>query len=335
MPEVSVVIPTRDRGRLLALTLCSVLWQRGVDFEVVVVDDGSKDDTAEVAASFADPRIRLVRQHAPLGVSAARNRGIAEAGGTWVAFLDDDDLWAPDKLARQLEAARRSGRAWVYAGEVSIDQHLRILDGGPPAPPERVIEGLARHNAVPAGASNVVVHADALAHAGHFDTRLRNNEDWDMWIRLARLGPPAWVCRPLVALRVHPGNASQNMDRMLEELDVIERRHRIPVDRATHCRWAAWTCLRAGRRREALRYYAKAVRVGDVTSVARAAVALVHPGVAAARVGRPLRSGSAGQAWVAEAQTWLDALLPAAELEMPSNGKSHLTGGAAGQEPSR
>ena len=131
-PEVSVVIPTRDRSRLLALTLRSVRWQRGVDLEVLVVDDGSTDDTAEVVAAIADPRIRLVRQPVAQGVSAARNRGIAEAGGTWVAFLDDDDLWAPDKLVRQLQAAHQTGRAWVYTGEVNVDQQLRVIDGVPP-----------------------------------------------------------------------------------------------------------------------------------------------------------------------------------------------------------
>jgi glycosyltransferase involved in cell wall biosynthesis len=332
-PEVSVVIPTRDRSRLLGLTLHSVLWQRDVDLEVVVVDDGSTDDTAQVVAGLGDRRVRLVRHHTAQGVSAARNRGIAEAGGSWVAFLDDDDLWAPDKLTRQLQAARRTGRGWVYAGEVSIDQRLRILDGGPPIPPEQVIERLGRHNAVPAGASNVVVHADVLARAGHFDTRLRNNEDWDLWIRLARLGPPAWVCRPLVALRVHPGNASRNLDRMLQELDVIERRYSTPVDRAAHYRWAAWSCLRAGRRPAALRYYAHAVRVGDLTSVARAVVTLVHPAVAEARGTRPVRPGSTEHAWIGEAQAWLDQLLPLAGLKTLPARTVRPAGDVGSQEP--
>src|SRR6266508_5650845 len=238
MTDVTVVIPTHDRCALLALTLRSVLWQRDVELEVVVVDDGSSDDTAAVVAGLGDTRVRLVRHPTAQGVSAARNRGIAEARGAWVAFLDDDDLWAPDKLARQLQAAQHAGRAWVYAGEVSVDERLRVIDGGPPAPPEQVVELLERHNAVPAGASNVMVRADALARAGSFDTRLRNNEDWDMWIRLARLGAPAWVSRPLVALRIHSGNASRNMNRMLQELDVIERRHQLSVDWAAHYRRA-------------------------------------------------------------------------------------------------
>jgi glycosyltransferase involved in cell wall biosynthesis len=310
MPEVSVVIPTRDGSRLLALTLHSVLRQRGVDLEVVVVDDGSDDETAEVAAAFGDPRIRLVRHEVPQGVSAARNRGIAEAKGTWVAFLDDDDLWAPDKLARQLEATRRTGRAWVYAGGVNVDQHLWVLEGGPPPPPDRVVELLGRYNPVPVGASNVMVRADALARAGAFDRRLRRTEDWDMWIRLARLGPPAWVCHPLTAYRIHPAsNAFVDATQMLTEVAVIERRYRIPVDRAAHYRRAAWTCLRAGRRREALRYYVGAVRVGDVTSAARAAMALLHPAPTGSYLRRPfLHRDGRSRRWNAEAQAWLDQL---------------------------
>jgi glycosyltransferase involved in cell wall biosynthesis len=310
MPEVSVVIPTRDRSRLLALTLGSVLWQRDVDLEVVVVDDGSDDDSAEVVAGFGDARIRLVRHDVPHGVSAARNRGIAEAGGAWVAFLDDDDLWAPDKLARQLQAARRSGRAWVYAGGVNVDERLRVLEGGPPPPPDRVVELLGRYNPVPVGASNVVVGADALVRAGAFDRRLRRTEDWDMWIRLARLGPPAWVCHPLTAYRMHPAsNAFVDAARMLTEATVIADRYGIPVDRAAQYRRAAWTCLRAGRRGDALGYYVGAVRTGDLKSVARAVVALLHPAPKGSYLHRPFQARDAGsRRWNAEAQVWLDQL---------------------------
>ena len=128
-PEVSVVVPTHDRSRLLALTLRSILGQRGVDLEVIVVDDGSTDDTAEVVAGLGDDRVRLLRHDTPQGVAAARNYGIAEAAGGWLAFCDDDDLWAPDKLARQLHAARETGRAWAYAGAVKIDADGRVVAG--------------------------------------------------------------------------------------------------------------------------------------------------------------------------------------------------------------
>jgi glycosyltransferase involved in cell wall biosynthesis len=308
LPQVSVVVPTRGRSGLLALTLHGVLRQRDVDFEVIVVDDGSTDDTAAMVMHLGDGRVRLLRQARSGGVSAARNRGIAAARGAWVAFCDDDDLWAPDKLVLQLEAVDHAGRCWVYAGDVEVDDRLRVIAGAPPAPPERVVQLLARHNAVPAGASNVVVRADALARCGPFDEQLPNGEDWDMWIRLARLGPPAWVPRPLVALRQHAGNASWNMAGMLQGLRIIEGRYGLTVDRAAHYRWAAWVALRAGRRAEALRYYAQAVLGGDLKSLGRAMMAVVHPTVANVRADRLARRVG-GQPWAAAAQAWLDQLL--------------------------
>src|SRR4051794_9011163 len=105
-PEVSVVIPTRDRRHLLETTLAAALNQREVDYEVIVVDDGSGDGTATELAAIGDPRLRVLRNGASQGVSAARNRAIAEARAPWIAFLDDDDVWSPELLRRQLETVR-------------------------------------------------------------------------------------------------------------------------------------------------------------------------------------------------------------------------------------
>ena len=173
MPSVSVVVPTRDRRDRLRLALISVLRQREVDIEVVVVDDASTDGTADMVSGLADRRLRVVRQTSPIGVSAARNRGITEASGRWVAFLDDDDLWGPQKLAPQLEAATRSSRTWVYTGDVNVDDDLRVLSAFAPPTPEQVMDRLHRYNPVPSGASNVLARADALAEAGPFDPGLK------------------------------------------------------------------------------------------------------------------------------------------------------------------
>ena len=135
MPDISVVVPTRNRSRLLAVTLRSALAQRGIDFEIIVVDEASSDDTQAVIGSFNDPRIRAIRHDTPQGVSAARNRGIDEARGAWLAFLDDDDLWAPDKLARQLSTARTCDAHWVYVGHVNINYRYQVTGGAPPLPP--------------------------------------------------------------------------------------------------------------------------------------------------------------------------------------------------------
>jgi glycosyltransferase involved in cell wall biosynthesis len=308
MTDISVVIPTRDRRELLRLALLSVRGQTAVDIEVIVVDDASADDTASVVSAFADSRLRIVRQASPGGVSTARNRGIAEASGGWVAFLDDDDLWAPDKLALQLEAATRSSRRWVYAGDVNVDDDLRVLTAFPAPTPEQVMERLPRYNPVPSGASNVLVRADALAEAGPFDSGLKRTEDWDMWIRVARTGPPAFVPRPLVAYRFHSANIAAETTAIVEEADRLATRHGIPVDRAAMQRRAAWISLRAGARRRAIGHYVRAFAMGDVRSAARAAVALVHPAVGSNRVFGLLRESPSDEARRREAQDWLDDL---------------------------
>ena len=310
-PTVTVVIPTHDRRALLTQTLRTVLAQRGVAVHVVVVDDGSSDDTAAAVRGLADPRVVLVRNATARGVSAARNQGIAAATGDWVAFLDDDDLWAPAKLASQVSAARRDGRAWACAGSVTVTSDLRIVGGGPPPSGEAIAAQLPFRNTVPAGASNVLVRADALASAGPFDTRLRHISDWDLWIRLGQHGAPAVVREPLVAYRLHDGNASADTATLRAELELMggrygEMRRGAPIDHAYAYRWAAWNLLRAGRRRDALAAYVSAVRAGDTRSLARAVVAAVHPGIARQTLRRHLQD----PAWLSRAAAWLDELAP-------------------------
>jgi GT2 family glycosyltransferase len=256
-PQVSVVIPTRNRRELLTLALASALGQRGVDVEAIVIDEGSTDETPAMLASLGDPRVRVIRHEVALGKSAARNRGIAEARGEWVAFLDDDDLWAPDKLHRQLEALQASGRRWAYTGAVNITEDHRIIGGAPPRSAEEVSEGLPRVNAVPGGCSSVIVHRSALSPHG-FDGSYRLCEDWDLWIRLARGGPAAAVTDPLVAYRIHSGNSSADTRRLVEELEMIEQRYGGPVERVLFYRHVAQVSLRVNRPLAALGYYARA-----------------------------------------------------------------------------
>jgi hypothetical protein len=228
-----------------------------------------------------------------------------------VAFLDDDDLWAPAKLASQVSAARRDGRAWACAGSVTVTSDLRIVGGGPPPSGEAIAAQLPFRNTVPAGASNVLVRADALASAGPFDTRLRHISDWDLWIRLGQHGAPAVVREPLVAYRLHDGNASADTATLRAELELIggrygEMRRGAPIDHAYAYRWAAWNLLRAGRRRDALAAYVSAVRAGDTRSLARAVVAVVHPGIARQTLRRHLQD----PAWLSRAAAWLAELAP-------------------------
>ena len=302
MTEVSVVVPTRDRALTLRRALLSVHAQRGVDYEIVVVDDGSEDAEATFAATADIEGVRYLRNERSLGVSSARNRGVAAARGAWIAFLDDDDLWSPEKLWLQLRAAVASNATWVYAGDVNVDTDLRVLSGGPPPPPHAVLDGLPRFNPISSGGSNVVVRADALADAGGFDPDLRRTEDWDLWIRLAAIGPPAWVPRPLVAYTFHRANTNAVVQEMVDEPRILAARYTIRVDMPAMHRRAAWVAMRAGSRWLAARHYAAAVAGGDVRSIGRAAVALTYPGVGSDRLFGFLPRE---EAWIRDAESWL------------------------------
>ena len=146
-PTVSVVIPTRNRAEVLKThALPSALAQRDVDVEVVVVDDGSDEDDRRAMENLTDSRVRVVRHATREGQSRARNTGIEAARGEWIAFLDDDDLWSPDKLREQLDAAAVAHAEFVYTGGVMVDEGRggEVLSVMALFPPEGLLERSAR-----------------------------------------------------------------------------------------------------------------------------------------------------------------------------------------------
>lgn len=305
--QVSVVVPTRNRSALLAMTLRSVLRQQDVELEVIVIDEGSTDDTAAMLSRLGDRRVRVLRHEVPYGVSTARNRGAAAAVGEWLGFVDDDDLWAPDKLAQQLRAAASTGRDWVYTGCVNISDEGHIVCGRPPLAPARIIAVLPRYNAIPGGGSNVVVRRAAWQRVGPFDTRLRNTEDWEMWIRLAKEGPPACVERPLLAYRVHGANASLNIAEIVRGTKLIERLHHTTADWGHIHRWLAESYLRRGQRSAAFGQFLRAAMHGQLHGV----IADIGD-ILRRRLTRRARRRSdptfARDPWIAVAAEWLHEL---------------------------
>jgi glycosyltransferase involved in cell wall biosynthesis len=306
-PEITAIVPTHNRTRLLATTLRSVLWQQNVALEVVVVDDGSSDETPALVRGMADPRLRLIRQESARGVCVARNRGVAEARGAWLAFCDDDDLWAPDKLAVQLAAARAAGRLWAYAGAVHVNLELRVMTAKPPPRPERLVRMLPRWNLMPGGSSNVIVRREILATTGGWDSDLINLADWDLWVRLAQKGLPACVDRPLVGYRIHPGNASADTALILREARLIDGRYGA-IDYGELYHYLAWVYLRSGRRRAAVAPLIRAAAMGQVRDVTRTLAHLVGQTVARHLPVAGLRPKGLQGAWIAEAETWVAQL---------------------------
>jgi len=285
---VTVVLPTRDRRSLLERSLGSVLDQTGVELDVLVVDDGSTDDTPAWVASVDDPRVSLVTHLESRGVAAARNTGIERARTPWIAFLDDDDVWAPAKLEKQLAALHASpGARWACVGQVTLDGQLRIIaSAAPPADADRVLERLLTLNAVPGGGSGVLAATELVRELGGFDTRLSLLADWDLWIRLAANAPAAVVDRPLLGYVRHAANMSWDVSRIGAEFATLDVKHaelrsQLGV-RPDGDLWSSW--IGEAERRSGNRWRAvaadlrQAARARTPRPLLRAAVTAVSPG---------------------------------------------------------
>jgi glycosyltransferase involved in cell wall biosynthesis len=282
-PDITVVVPTHSRWDLLSTAaLPAALGQADVDLEVVVVDDGSTDSTAAGLAAVDDPRVRVVRHDRPHGVAQARNAGIAAARGRWIALLDDDDLWAPRKLRKQLDAAAVAGAVFAYGGAAALAEDRAWVYSLAPADPETLARVLLERNVLWGGCSNVLVRTDVIRQLGGFDERLFQLTDWDLWIRLSNAGRAAACREVLVACIEHRRSMLLTTeDDVYEEFEYVEKKHRVSreaagvrIDRRTFSRWVALGHRRAGRRIRATRAYLHAaVTNRDAGSLARALAA--------------------------------------------------------------
>jgi hypothetical protein len=160
---------------------------------------------------------------------------------------------------------------------------------------------------IPGGGSNVLVRRDVFERAGPFDVRLKNTEDWEMWMRFAEQGPPAWVPDPLIAYRLHSANASLNVGAIFEGIRLIECRHGIKVARGDVHRWIAASFLRTGQRARALGYFARAAIHGQARGVASDVLAILERRVDR-YLGRPPMTLQQlpNPEWTARAKEWLD-----------------------------
>jgi glycosyltransferase involved in cell wall biosynthesis len=305
MPDVSVIIPTRDRWQFLPIAVACALRQADVSLEVVVVDDGSSRPLPPLEM-LRDRRVRVVHHETPRGLAAARNTGADVATGTWLAWLDDDDLWAPDKLAQQLQVA--GDATMVYAAAVLVDQDLKPLERQPAPSPERLLGALV-HSSLPAGGSNVMARASVVRELGGFDGSLPHLDDWDMWIRLAREGTAARCHATLVAYLLHGGNRHLGARDVMAEFDRMAGKHRswaseagLSFDRPAFARYAAESLVELGHREAAGRVL---VRHGLLPPTARNV-----KGAVAVMAGRRLRGSYRRLLALPSQETvpWLDAL---------------------------
>lgn len=243
-PTVSVVIPTYNRARLVMEAVDSVLEQSFRDFELVVIDDGSTDGTAERLAPYGD-RIRLCRQE-NRGASAARNAGIRRARGRYICFLDSDDLWLKDKLQAQMDLVVRDPLVKVcHTEEIWIRRGVRVN----PMKKHRKYSGWILEKMLPlciVSLSSVLIAREVFDQVGLFDESLPACEDYDLWLRIGRRYPIILIDRPLMVKR---GGHADQLSRTYWGLD----RYRVQAlqkllahdDLEDHIRRAAIDCLRS------------------------------------------------------------------------------------------
>ena len=232
---VSVIIPAYNQGHYLGEAVQSVLNQSYQDFELIIIDDGSTDNTRQVAKSFSDARIRYTYQENS-GLSAARNTGIRHATGSFVTFLDSDDLFLAEKLNLLVAAlenkpsdlASATSIGFVAGQAILIDANSRRLDKmvGTKLPDDNLQLLLGN----PLHVGSVLVRRSWLDKVGPFDESLRACEDWDMWLRLAKAGcRMGWVARPVSLYRIHGQQMTRQAKRMRKAmLTVLDKTFNYP-----------------------------------------------------------------------------------------------------------
>jgi glycosyltransferase involved in cell wall biosynthesis len=235
-PQVSIVMAAKNYGKFLAEAVESVLTQTVTDWELLIIDDGSSDDTQRVAARFTDLRIRCVKSDR-LGQSRAKNLGIDLARGEFIAFLDADDAWLPEKLEKQLALftpfpLRGGGRGdgscvgVVFSRRSLMDESSRPLPAKPPAPFPRghVLSQMFSQNFV--CFSSAMVRREVFSRVGRFDPQWDLAIDYDLWLRVARHYTFDFVDEELVRYRTGHGNLSKKLADRVDGVLAIMHGHR-------------------------------------------------------------------------------------------------------------
>lgn len=218
MPAITVIIPTHNSHGLVIDAIESVLSQTFPDVELIVVDDGSTDNTREIIAAIQDPRLIYIYQP-NRERSAARNAGLSAAQGAYIAFLDDDDFFLPEKLELQLQALAEDAAAGVVYSDVllcdSQGHRLEIAAtamGAQGHPTGDIFEALTRKNFLTIGAA--LVRRTCLPPAIRFDESINAFEDWDFWLRVAQEHGFTYQASPVACYRMHGAMTSHNRQKM-------------------------------------------------------------------------------------------------------------------------
>ncbi|MCX5749199.1 MAG: glycosyltransferase [Candidatus Saganbacteria bacterium] len=225
MPLVSVNIPVFNCERYIKETVESVLSQTFQDYEIILIDDGSKDRTSEIIKTMTDPRIKYFYQENQ-GIGAARNSAIERSSGKYIAFLDHDDLWLPEKLEKQMRLFQKTPKpGLVYCDTTFFNEKGDLYSFYSKSKPSRgmIFRDLLRKYNL--SLETVVIDRKVLKETGLFDPEMMMVEEYDLFLRIASKYPADYVDEPLAKYRIHDRNYSwgRESDAIREEKKVLEK----------------------------------------------------------------------------------------------------------------
>ena len=225
-PQVSVIIPVYNGERTIKRALDSIFAQTFPSLEVIVVDDASIDGTVSVVAQYNDDRLTIIRPPENQGAGAARNKGIAQARGRWVAFLDADDAWKPEKLARQVELLQRSSKPiGACATGYDIEKNGRRFSIALNLMPHRFRYDILFGCTISPG-STLMVERSVFDRVGYFDEKFRRLEDWDWLLRFSEHYDMEFVPTPLADIYTWESpNSSKSTDLVIDGIRHMKKKH--------------------------------------------------------------------------------------------------------------
>ena len=268
LPLVSVVIPAYNRADLLLRAIRSVLGQTYTSLECIVVDDASTDDTERVVRKFTDNRLVYLRHETNRGGAAARNTGIQNASGDHIAFQDSDDEWLPEKLVMQMAAFKEASQSVgvVYSAFVYVRPDGSAFppcwDVAPPA--DRFRQTLLTHNFI--ATPTAVVRRECFNHVGGFDKALPRYQEWELWLRVAKLYDFRCINLPLLRVHFTKESISASKEAKIQAMQIILKKHyadmaAYPDILAKHLFDLGGLLVNIGRFDEGRRYWLRAVRL--------------------------------------------------------------------------
>jgi glycosyltransferase involved in cell wall biosynthesis len=276
-PLFTVVIPVYNRPKLVSKAIASVLAQTFEQWELVVVDDGSEDDTVTVVRNFGDPRVRVVELSHLGNIAAVRNAGVSAGSGAWICFLDSDDVWLPDKLEVQFLLLRKTGRRWTYGRFELMDDEGQSMPNkaGAYVPHSGWIARELLTSTASVNIGTLAIERTLFNELGGFDTTplLNCREDYDFALRMALAAEGVAATELLLRVREHRGRTTHTVNG--HEVTAYVYRHCAGLHpgrewvrtagklEAWHLTEAATEHIKKGQYRSGMRHLRRAIQKGD------------------------------------------------------------------------